>query len=166
MGKMRTWIENNLSRNNAGGFIEILGTNFNCSYRNNVSINDGHRIKGKENAFQEGKTFWLSGYSGKGNERKGPYNSYVYGNYVYVGKEITPCRRHIVCVTSGLFHLCDVNVQQCRTSLAMLISRAWCMLRALRCVALLPGVRGWIFSADGGSSPSQQIVRWWIFAYY
>ena len=83
-------VENNLSRNNAGGFIEILGTNFNCSYRNNVSINDGHRIKGKENAFQEGKTFWLSGYSGKGNERKGPYNSYVYGNYVYVGKEIIP----------------------------------------------------------------------------
>ena len=54
-------VENNLSRNNAGGFIEILGNNYNCSYRNNISINDGHRVKGKNGAFQEGKTLveWL-----------------------------------------------------------------------------------------------------------
>tara|TARA_B100000989_G_scaffold148080_1_gene110335 strand:+ start:99 stop:1841 length:1743 start_codon:yes stop_codon:yes gene_type:complete len=83
-------VENNLSRNNAGGFIEILGNNYNCSYRNNVSINDGHRVKGKNGAFQEGKTFWLSGYIGRGRERKGPFNSYIYGNTVYVGKDITP----------------------------------------------------------------------------
>ena len=58
-------VENNLSRNNAGGFIEILGNNYNCSYRNNISINDGHRVKGKNGAFQEGKTFWFSGYIGR-----------------------------------------------------------------------------------------------------
>ena len=83
-------VENNLSRNNAGGFIEILGNNYNCSYRNNVSINDGHRVKGKNGAFQEGKTFWLSGYIGRGQERNGPFNSYIYGNRVYVGKDIIP----------------------------------------------------------------------------
>ncbi len=83
-------VENNLSRNNAGGFIEILGNNYNCSYRNNISINDGHRVKGKNGAFQEGKTFWLSGYIGRGPERNGPFNSYIYGNRVYVGKDITP----------------------------------------------------------------------------
>ena len=83
-------VENNLSRNNAGGFIEILGNNYNCSYRNNISINDGHRVKGKNRAFQEGKTFWLSGYIGRGQERNGPFNSYIYGNRVYVGKDITP----------------------------------------------------------------------------
>ena len=83
-------VENNLSKNNAGGFIEILGNNFNCSYRNNVSINDGHRIKGEKGAFQEGKTFWLSGYVGRGKERNGPFNSYIYGNYIYVSKDIIP----------------------------------------------------------------------------
>jgi len=83
-------VERNLSRNNAGGFIEILGNNYNCSYRNNLSINDGHRVKGEGNAFQEGKTFWLSGYVGKGRERNGPFNSYIYGNLVYVGKNIIP----------------------------------------------------------------------------
>ena len=83
-------VENNLSKNNAGGFIEILGNNYNCAYRNNVSINDGHRVKGKKGAFQEGKTFWLSGYIGRGKERNGPFNSYIYGNKVYVGKDIIP----------------------------------------------------------------------------
>tara|TARA_B100001057_G_scaffold406050_1_gene419252 strand:+ start:997 stop:2613 length:1617 start_codon:yes stop_codon:yes gene_type:complete len=83
-------VENNLSRNNAGGFIEILGNNYNCSYRYNISINDGHRVKGKNGAFQEGKTFWLSGYIGSRQERNGPFNSYIYGNRVYVGKDIIP----------------------------------------------------------------------------
>ena len=83
-------VENNLSKNNAGGFIEILGNNYNCAYRNNVSINDGHRVKGKKGAFQEGKIFWLSGYIGRGKERNGPFNSYIYGNKVYVGKDIIP----------------------------------------------------------------------------
>ena len=83
-------VENNLSRNNAGGFIEILGNNYNCSYRNNISINDGHRVKGKNGAFQEGKSFWLSGYNGNSKKRNGPFNSYIYGNRIYVGKDIIP----------------------------------------------------------------------------
>lgn len=77
-------VQFNISENNAGGFCEILGNNYNCAYRYNVSINDGHRIKKKGVASQEGKTFWLSGFNGKGRERKGPYNSYFYNNTIYV----------------------------------------------------------------------------------
>ncbi|WP_068546818.1 right-handed parallel beta-helix repeat-containing protein [Thalassotalea crassostreae] len=81
-------IQYNISANNAGGFIEILGNNYNNAYRYNVSINDGHRIKGKNNAFQEGKTFWFSGFVGKGKEHSGPFNSYIYNNTIYVKEEI------------------------------------------------------------------------------
>ncbi|MBR8538128.1 right-handed parallel beta-helix repeat-containing protein [Carboxylicivirga sediminis] len=78
-------VQYNLSANNAGGFCEILGNNFNCAYRYNVSINDGHRVKGEDGAFQEGKIFWLSGYQGK-KDRSGPFNSYFYNNTIYVKK--------------------------------------------------------------------------------
>jgi len=80
----------NLSANNAGGFIEILGNNHNSAYRYNVSINDGHRVKGENGDWQEGKTFWLSGYAGKDNERHGPYNSYIYNNTIYVDESVAP----------------------------------------------------------------------------
>lgn len=83
-------IQYNVSANNAGGFCEILGNNFNCAYRYNVSINDGHRTKGVNGAFQEGKTFWLSGYVGDQKKNAGPYNSYFYNNTIYVGKHIQP----------------------------------------------------------------------------
>ena len=79
-------LQYNFSANNAGGFAEILGNNHNCAYRYNISVNDGHRIKGENNAFQEGKLFWLSGYSGK--KRIGPVNSYFYNNTMYVKSEI------------------------------------------------------------------------------
>lgn len=83
-------IQYNLSANNAGGFCEILGNNFNCAYRYNVSINDGYRTKGVNGAFQEGKTFWLSGYVGDQKKNAGPFNSYFYNNTIYVAKEIQP----------------------------------------------------------------------------
>lgn len=81
-------LQYNLSAHNAGGFIEVLGNNFNCAYRYNISVNDGHREKGQNGAFQEGKTFWLSGYQGEKKERKGPVNSYFYNNTIYVSEEI------------------------------------------------------------------------------
>ncbi len=81
-------VQYNLSRNNAGGFVEILGNNYNCSYRYNVSINDGHRVKGKGNNFQQGKSFWLSGFAGSGKNRIGPFNSYIYNNTVFTNKDI------------------------------------------------------------------------------
>ncbi len=75
-------LQYNISAYNAGGFCEILGNNYNCMYRYNISINDGHRIKGLDGAFQEGKVFWLSGYQGN-KEPKGPVNSYFYNNTIY-----------------------------------------------------------------------------------
>lgn len=80
-------LQYNFSANNAGGFCEILGNNYNCVYRYNISVNDGFRVKGKNNTFQEGKIFWLSGYIGKG-KRKGPFNSYFYNNTIFVKKAI------------------------------------------------------------------------------
>jgi hypothetical protein len=81
-------IQYNVSEKNAGGFCEILGNNYNCAYRYNVSINDGHRVKRKGIAFQEGKIFWLSGFVGKKRKRHGPYNTYFYNNTIYVKSEI------------------------------------------------------------------------------
>lgn len=90
-------VQYNLSANNAGGFIEVLGNNYNNTYRYNVSVNDGHRVKAKGVAFQEGKTFWFSGFvgidrSGKKAQRKtrhGPYNTYIYNNTIFVKDDIT-----------------------------------------------------------------------------
>jgi hypothetical protein len=82
-------LQYNFSANNAGGFCEILGNNYNCAYRYNISVNDGHRIKGENGAFQEGKIFWLSGYNGN-KPQSGPFNSYFYNNTIYVGKNIIP----------------------------------------------------------------------------
>lgn len=73
----------NFSAHNAGGFCEILGNNYNCAYRYNISVDDGHRVKGEKGAFQEGKVFWLSGYQGNERERKGPVNTYFYNNTIY-----------------------------------------------------------------------------------
>lgn len=75
-------LQYNVSAYNAGGFCEILGNNYNCIYRYNISVNDGHRVKGVDGAFQEGKVFWLSGYQGH-KEPKGPVNSYFYNNTIY-----------------------------------------------------------------------------------
>lgn len=80
-------LQYNFSADNAGGFVEILGNCHNCSYRYNISVNDGFRIKGENGAFQEGKTLWLSGFVGD-RKRNGPYNSYIYNNTIYVSKNI------------------------------------------------------------------------------
>jgi hypothetical protein len=81
-------LQYNISAYNAGGFCEILGNNYNCSYRYNISVNDGHRIKGEDGAFQEGKILWLSGYQGTNKKRKGPVNSYIYNNTIYCDSSI------------------------------------------------------------------------------
>lgn len=81
-------VQYNVSEGNAGGFCEILGNNYNCAYRYNISINDGHRVKKVNGAFQEGKIFWLSGFNGKGKNHNGPFNSYFYNNTIYVKSDI------------------------------------------------------------------------------
>ncbi|MCB1121968.1 MAG: right-handed parallel beta-helix repeat-containing protein, partial [Verrucomicrobiae bacterium] len=77
-------VQYNLSIDNHGGFVEILGNNKNCSYRYNISVNDGWRNEGELGALSEGNTLWFSGYTGHNSPRIGPHNSYVYNNTVYV----------------------------------------------------------------------------------
>jgi hypothetical protein len=103
-------VQYNLSAHNAGGFCEILGDNRNCAYRYNVSVNDGHRVKGRDGAFQEGKTFWLSGYVGNRRKPTGPFDSYFYNNTVYVDATIVPQfavapTAEGVLVANNIFHL-------------------------------------------------------------
>jgi Right handed beta helix region len=83
-------IQYNFSANNAGGFCEVLGNNYNSVYRYNISVNDGYRVKGKNGAFQEGKILWLSGYQGNNQPRKGPFNTYIYNNTIYVDATLQP----------------------------------------------------------------------------
>jgi len=78
----------NFSAHNAGGFCEILGNTYNCAYRYNISVNDGHRVNGQGGAFQDGKIIWLSGHIGSGSSRKPPMNTYIYNNTIYVRPDI------------------------------------------------------------------------------
>ncbi len=77
-----------LSRYNCGGFIEVLGYNYNCSYRFNVSVNDGWRnLRGDEK-----QSFWgnvgtpghVVTVNGHNNQKKyvGPYYTYIYNNTI------------------------------------------------------------------------------------
>lgn len=68
----------NFSANNYGGFIEILGDNYNCCYRYNVSVNDGQRPS-------TGHTMTVSGYNG--SDPSGPFHTYIYNNTIYVSSE-------------------------------------------------------------------------------
>lgn len=89
-------VQYNLSIDNEGGFVEILGNNYNCCYRYNISVNDGARVKGAEwphpngtmlKAQLDGKTLFLSSYTGN-SPRSGPFNSYIYNNTVYVKEDM------------------------------------------------------------------------------
>jgi len=81
-------IQYNLSLENGGGFVEILGNDRNCSYRYNISINDGWRVKGVDGAQQDGEILFISNFTGRNNEKKGPYNNYIYNNTIYVKSDI------------------------------------------------------------------------------
>lgn len=103
-------VQYNFSANNAGGFCEILGNNFNNAYRYNISVNDGKRVKGIDGAFQEGKIFWLSGYRGKKHQRSGPFNSYFYNNTIYVDEKIVSkiaidSKVNGILIANNIFHL-------------------------------------------------------------
>lgn len=103
MGNKNVVAQYCFSKDNAGGFIEILGKNYNCSYRYNISLNDGWRNP-KSDPLQQ--KFWnmrkdvaesqalfadnaagslgcivtINGHSGK--EYVGPFQSYVYNNTI------------------------------------------------------------------------------------
>ncbi|MDF7825364.1 family 16 glycosylhydrolase [Pontiellaceae bacterium B12227] len=108
-------IQYNLSLDNEGGFVEILGNNHNCAYRYNISINDGSREKGKNKAFQEGKILWTSGYTGSKNKKHGPYNSYIYNNTIYVKSGTRSCfsiapTTDGLLVANNIFHIMGKTV--------------------------------------------------------
>ncbi|AQQ09938.1 Lambda-carrageenase precursor [Sedimentisphaera cyanobacteriorum] len=86
-------VQYNFSMDNEGGFIEILGNNYNCCYRYNVSVNDGFRVKGQNGALQEGKTIFAGGYVGSGNPKTGPFNTYIYNNTIYTQGDGRSCFR-------------------------------------------------------------------------
>lgn len=81
-------VQYNLSYDNEGGFVEILGNNNNCAYRYNISINDGARIAGVDGANAHGNILWTSGFVGNGNPLNGPFNSYIYNNTIFVSEEL------------------------------------------------------------------------------
>jgi hypothetical protein len=93
IGNSNVIVQRNLSRNNAGGFIQLLGKNTNSVYRYNISINDGWRVKGvfdhpEEKNTQDGCVINLYGYVANGTYA-GPFNTYIYNNTVYVNDSIT-----------------------------------------------------------------------------
>ncbi|VGO22476.1 right-handed parallel beta-helix repeat-containing protein [Pontiella sulfatireligans] len=105
-------VQYNLSVDNEGGFVEILGNNYNNSYRYNISINDGARRAGtNENGLGvgDGHVLLFSGHNGTTN-RAGPYDSYIYNNTIYVAAD-QPCSFSIeesadgIMVANNLFYI-------------------------------------------------------------
>jgi len=91
-GCERVVVQYCLSKNNFGGFVEILGENLNCGYRYNISIGDGTRT-----GVHSGKIFWVSDFAGSDSRRIGSKNNFIYNNTVYIpgtnpvtGESMTP----------------------------------------------------------------------------
>ncbi|MAT67904.1 MAG: hypothetical protein CMJ58_00090 [Planctomycetaceae bacterium] len=93
-------VQRNLSRDNAGGFVEILGNCRNCAYRYNISVNDGRREAGAD-AHQYGKVLWTSGFVGSKRPRTGPFNCYIYNNTIFAD-ESAPSYYSFSPTTAGL----------------------------------------------------------------
>ncbi len=94
VGNKNVIIQYCFSKNNAGGFVEILDRNENCTYRYNVSLNDGWRNthdplqdkywdwrQPKGNVIgTHGCLLTLSGFIE--DRMSGPYNAYIYNNTI------------------------------------------------------------------------------------
>ena len=83
-------VQYNVSENNYGGFVEILGNNHNCTYRYNVSINDGKRKMIKDVTLGAGTMIGVNGFVGFDKEPVGPFNTYIYNNTIYVKEGVNP----------------------------------------------------------------------------
>lgn len=82
-GNKNILFQYNYSEDSEGGFCEILGDNYNCAYRFNVSLNDGFRDF-------HGYTLWISGYAGSGNTPIRSDENYIYNNTIFLNKNYTP----------------------------------------------------------------------------
>ncbi len=93
-------IQHCLSRNNAGGFVEVLGKSYNCTYRYNVSINDGWRNKNDVMQYplwlvtdptnpimNNGCLVTVNGLDPADDQYEGPYNTYIYNNTIVCAKK-------------------------------------------------------------------------------
>ena len=116
-------VQYNLSMDNEGGFVEILGNCSNAVYRYNLSINDGWRVKGVKGERQEGINItrqdgyliWVSDYAGKGVPGIGSSDSKIYNNTIYVRPGmsnfflITPHSLN-TSIQNNLFYICGHTV--------------------------------------------------------
>lgn len=71
----------NYSEDSEGGFCEILGDNYNCTYRFNVSVNDGFRDF-------HGYTLWISGFAGSGKDPIRSDENYIYNNTIFLNSSV------------------------------------------------------------------------------
>lgn len=91
-GNRNVTIQYCFSKNNAGGFVEVLGKNRNCAYRYNISVDDGWRNSQKNDPEQSAQ-YWagttaltlgtlisVCGYTG--GDFIGPYQTYIYNNTI------------------------------------------------------------------------------------
>ncbi len=119
-GNENVLYQNNLSYNNEGGFVEILGDNINCGYRYSLSINDGYRVD--PNGVHNGRTLNISDYCGETNPGCSSAGTFVYNNTIYIGDTLAPeirikpgigefyCYNNLfVCEPEGGDLLCDVS---------------------------------------------------------
>lgn len=112
IGNTGVVIQHNLSLDNEGGFIGIFGDNHNCSYRYNISINDGSRVKGQNGATGDGRLFRFGSFAGSNEENSGltTYNTYIYNNTIYVSSDVNSgfgVSRMVdgVLVANNIFHV-------------------------------------------------------------
>ena len=82
-------VQYNFSYNNEGGFVQILGANINSGYRYNISVADGSRVEGVNQALQNGRIFHVSDFCNV-NAGCPSTNNFVYNNTVFVPASISP----------------------------------------------------------------------------
>ncbi len=71
----------NYFEDNQGGFVEILGKNYQVAYRFNISVDDGFRKS-------KGNTLWFSTFAGDNAKRTNSNMVFVYNNSVYLNKTL------------------------------------------------------------------------------
>jgi len=85
-------VQYNMSRNNEGGFIQILGNNINSGYRFNVSHGDGSRILGINGATQNGRLVNISSHCIKNGITQNcqSIGNFVYNNTIHIPVGLNP----------------------------------------------------------------------------
>jgi len=96
-GNKNILFQYNYSEDSEGGFCEILGDNYNCTYRFNVSMNDGFRDF-------HGYTLWVSGFAGSGKDPIRSDKNYIYNNTIYLNSSIYTPRISIYALNTYVYN--------------------------------------------------------------